>query len=49
MLEIDRITAEAERRSALLADMTAAFEAALRRLERQGAGGSPTASRTGGS
>jgi len=49
MLEIERITAEAERRSALLADMTAAFEAALRRLERQGAGGSPSASRTGGS
>jgi ADP-heptose:LPS heptosyltransferase len=48
MHEIERITAEAERRSALLADMTAAFEAALRRLEREGAGRSPAASRTAG-
>jgi chromosome segregation ATPase len=49
LAEIDRISLEAERRSTLLADMTAAFEAALRRLEQLGAGGSATPPRTGGS
>jgi len=47
MQEIERITIEAERRSALLADTTAAFESTLRQLERQGAGRSGDASRTG--